>query len=138
MMDRLAKGLLRPINPYLSVLLGLFTLSWGAWVVNPFIKTFDEVETYRKAVEFAPEWAWGTWSIIAGASIIIAIWKNNVSLLSGALAFATWHWFTVGGMTWWGDWHNTAGLTYTFVALYSTSAYLNIRTNYVRVGRKEL
>lgn len=132
--EQLAKGILMPMNPYASALLGFLTLFWGLWIVNPFWDVFSTANVYHRALEFAPEWAWGTWSTTCGALIILSLYTGAAKLLSRSLAFAVWHWGTVSIMLWWGDWQNTAGLTYTFIALYTIFAYLNIKTNYVRMG----
>lgn len=132
-LDRFANGLLRPINPYASVILGLLTASWGIWLLMPW-ETFGTAKLYSKMDEFAPEWAWGTWALICGALIIFAVAKGLYKTLSFAIGFAVWHWATVSSMMWWGDWQNTGGLTYSFITLYCIYAYLNIKINYVQFG----
>ncbi len=133
-LERLARGLIKPMNPYGSSLLGFLTIMWGLWIVNPFWDVFQRAGVYSKALEFAPEWAWGTWSTVCGLAILASLWRNNAVWLCRAGAFAIWHWMTVSGMLWWGDWQNTAGLTYMFIGLYSVFVYLNMRVNYVRQG----
>lgn len=130
--ERFVAGLLRPINPYATAILGLLTLSWGLWIVNPFWSVFGSARVFSRAVEFAPEWAWGTWSTLCGAIIIFAVLRGKFKTLSFALGFAIWHWSTVAGMLWWGDWQNTAGITYTYIAIWTVYAWLNIKINYVR------
>jgi len=122
------------MNPYGSTLLGLLTFMWGLWIVNPFWSVFSRAGVYGKAMDFAPEWAWGTWSTICGLAILCALWRSSSVWLARASGFAVWHWFTISGMLWWGDWQNTAGLTYMFIGLYSVFAYLNIRVNFVKQG----
>ena len=134
--ERIACGLIKPINPYASVLLGIMTFMWGLWVVNPFWEVFTRAAVYSKAIEFAPEWAWGTWSTTCGLTIILALVKHSPVWVVRASGFAIWHWFTVSGMLWWGDWQNTAGLAYLFVGLYAVYVFLNIKVNWVRQGIK--
>lgn len=136
--DTIARGLLQPMNPYATSLLGFLTMTWGLWIVNPFWDVFSRAAIYSKALEFAPEWAWGTWSTCCGATILLSLYKGNTKILSFSLGFAVWHWSTVSGMFWWGDWQNTAGLTYMFISHYSIFAWLNIKTNFVRMGIKHI
>lgn len=133
-LEVLARGLLKPMNPYGSVLLGLLTTLWGLWILSPFWEAFDQADVYGKAVEFAPEWAWGTWATVCGLIILLALWRSSSIWLSRASGFAVWHWLTVAVMLWWGDWHNAAGLTYTFIGFYTVFVFLNIRVNYVKQG----
>lgn len=130
----MVSGLIQPMNLYASVLLGVMTFVWGVWVVNPFWHVFTRAAIYDKTLEFAPEWAWGTWSTVCGAALVAAVFKRSTRWVSRASAFAMWHWFTISLMFWWGDWQNTAGLTYMFIGLYATYIFLNVRLNWVRLG----
>lgn len=133
-MESLATGLLKPMNPNGAALLGLLTFFWGIWVVNPFWHVFVSADVYMRALEFAPEWAWGTWATATGIAIMCAVWHRDAVMLSRAACFSVWHWFTVSVMMWWGDWQNTAGLVYMFIGFYAVFVFLNIRVNYVRQG----
>ena len=132
-LDRIAEGLLRPTNPYTTIILGIMTAAWGIWILMPW-DTFGSAKLFSKMSEFAPEWAWGTWSILCGILLIIAIFKGLYSFLARTLMFSLWHWSAVSAMMWWGDWHNTGGLTYTFFAVYCAYRYFNIKINYVKFG----
>lgn len=134
--ERLARGLLTPINPYALSLLGFLTFFWGLWIVNPFWEVFGRADIYQRTLDFAPEWAWGSWSTACGALMLYGLFADRFRVLVPALIVGMWHWFTIAGMFWWGDWQNTAGLTYTFVALYTTYAYLNIKVNH-EIFRKQ-
>jgi hypothetical protein len=114
------------------------TTAWGIWIVNPFWSVFSTANVYHKALDFAPEWAWGTWSTACGVLMVCALYEGWTKWLGRALGFAVWHWWTVAGMLWWGDWQNTAGLTYTFIALYTTFTYLNIKANFIETGVKRI
>lgn len=134
-LERLARGLLKPMNPYASSILGMLTLMWGIWIVNPFWSVFASANVWHRAMQFAPEWAWGTWATVAGGAILFALFKGSTKWVARTLGFGIWHWWTVSGMLWWGDWQNTAGLTYMFIAIYTTFSYLNIKTNFVHMGQ---
>lgn len=127
--DRMAVGLLRPINPYASILLGIFTFLWGLWLALPF-ETFGRAAAlYSKMADIAPEWAWGAWSMAVGIITVVTITLKKKRWLSRAHAFSTWHWGTVSLMMWWGDWQNTGPVTYTMIAVYSAFLYLNVKVN---------
>lgn len=132
--DRIARGLLRPINPYSTLILGIFTTCWGLWMLSPWWSVFAQSSAYVKMEQFAPEWAWGCWSVIAGALVILAVFKGLYRWLSFALGFISWHWATVSLMLWLGDWQNIGGLTYMGIAVFSSYVYLNIKVNYVKFG----
>lgn len=137
-LERVARGVLRPINPYASSLLGALTFTWGLWILNPFWDVFSRANVYSKAMELAPEWAWGTWSTICGASILVELLRGKFRWLVFSLGFAVWHWSTIAAMMWLGDWQNTAGVVYSYVAVYTIYAYLNIKVNYLNKGHIHL
>lgn len=128
-LERVALGLAKPINPYSVVILGAMTFFWGLWIVNPFWDVFSHAAIFSKAAEFAPEWAWGTWATASGAFTLFGIFSARYKCLISALSVLMWHWWTIAGFYWWGDWQNTAVLTYSFVALFSTYAWLNMKLN---------
>jgi hypothetical protein len=132
--DRIAQGVLRPINPYSTLILGVFTGLWGLWVLLPQWDVFTSAALFSKVSEFAPEYAWGLWALTCGVIICAGIATGARRILSFALAFAMWHWWTIAGMFWWGDWQNTGGITYTFVAITCTYAWLNFKVNFVKTG----
>lgn len=136
--ERLAEGVLAPMNPYVSVVLGLLTFSWGLMVLNPAIDTFTRAAVYSEVLYFMPEWAWGLWATVCGLGILLGIFYAHSRPLACALGSTVWYWFTISGFFWWGDNHNTAGLTYGFIAIYALLAYLNIRVNYVKQGLKRI
>ena len=132
--DRIAQGLLRPINPYSTLILGFFTALWGLWVLLPQWSVFEHAQLFSRMAQFCPEWAWGSWAMTAGILIIVGVARGFYKSLSWALGFTVWHWATVASMLWWGDWQNTGGLTYTAIAVFTTYAYLNIKVNQVKFG----
>lgn len=122
------------MNPYGASLLGFMTFFWGLWIISPWWTVFDRAPVYSKALEFAPEWAWGTWATLCGLGLIISVLRRSTLWLARTGGFAVWHWVTVSVMLWWGDWQNTAGMTYMFVGFYAVFVFLNIRVNYVKRG----
>ena len=134
-LERIAQGMLRPINPYSTIILGTFTAFWGMWVLTPEWSVFGTADLYSKMREFAPEWAWGVWALTAGMLLVFCVFKGLYNNLSRALMFISWHWTTVAAFMWWGDWQNTGGVTYATVAIYSIYCYFNIKMNYADRGR---
>lgn len=130
--ERIIQGLLIPMNPNATIILGVFTTLWGLWILIPFWDVFNSAPLFSRVQEFAPEWAWGSWSVAAGLLLIVALRNDSRSSVSFALGFLTWHWFVISGLFWWGDWHNTGGLTYSFIGIYAMWAYLNYRINFVK------
>lgn len=130
--EKIIQGLLDPMNPSAVIILGAFTTLWGFWILLPFWDVFNSAPLFSKVQEFAPEWAWGTWAVCCGLLILAALHNSHAVLMSFALGFVTWHWFIISFLLWWGDWHNTGGLTYTFIGIYSAYAYLNWRVNFVK------
>lgn len=128
-LEHIAQGLLRPINPYGTILIGLLTLFWGLWIVSPFWAVFTRADVYSK-IDYFPELAWGSWSSACGFLICFSLWKGSFKWLARCLAFAGWHWTMVAIFLWWGDWQNTAGLTYTFIFIYCAYSYLNVKVNF--------
>lgn len=136
MLKRIGNKVMRlanPINPSWSILLGSFTFAWGAWVIFPWWNAFDTAKLYGKMLEFAPEWAWGTWALIAGAILMYSSMRCNYKLLVQALSFIGWHWFTVSTLMWFGDWQNPGPITYTMTTIYTLFFYLNIKLNYIGI-----
>jgi len=129
--DRLAMGLLRPINPYASILLGIFTFIWGLWLQMPW-GSFDGARLFSMMDRLAPEWAWGTFAMAVGALNIYTITRKKKKLLARSHGLATWHWGLVSLMMWLGDWQNTGGLTYSFIAIYASYCFLNVKINNVK------
>lgn len=132
--DKMAVGLLRPVNPYACILLGIFTFVWGLWLTLPFNTFGRATSLYSKMEIFAPEWAWGSWAMLVGVITVVTIMYKKKRWLARAHAFSAWHWATVSAMMWWGDWQNTGPVTYTFIAVYSAFLYLNIKVNNINFG----
>lgn len=132
-LDQIRDGLLRQVNPYACIILGMLTSAWGLWLLAPW-ETFTSAPVFSKLAQFVPEPMMGLWSLVCGLLIIGAVFRGLYKCLYLALGFAVWHWGTVSVLMWWGDWHNTGGLTYGFICLYCIYLYLNIKVNYSRYG----
>lgn len=127
--DKLAQSLLKPINPTVIVVLGLYTIIWGIWIANPLWEVFTRAPLYSAMEHLAPEWYWGVQAIVAGLFILRGALKPAYKNLITGAAIAAGHWFTIGMLYFIGDWQNTGGITAITFAIYSALVYLNIKTN---------
>lgn len=132
-MVKVIKGLIKPINPYASIILGAMTFIWGLWLLNPFWDVFDSAPIFRLMTGLAPEWVWGLAGSIAGLSLIICNLRRDLIGIAAGLWLVSWFWGTVSLMMWLGDYKNTGGLTYSFICLWSNYAYVNVKINYVNL-----
>lgn len=127
-LDRLLRSILQPINPAAILILGVFTTLWGLWVVSPFWQVFTSAQAFQY-FQWLPEPVWGTVAVLAGLAIINGVVRSSLrSLTTGAMIGFS-HWFIISIFFFAGDWHNTGGLTYLMIAVYSAFVWLNLRVN---------
>lgn len=128
--EKMARALLRPINPATVVLLGGYTVVWGLWIASPFWDVFGRAELYGILALVAPEWFWGVLAIVCGAATCIgAIKRSYRPLVTGAVV-SGWHWMMISILYFLGDPLSTGGITALTLAIYSAYLYLNIRLNF--------
>lgn len=126
----LTKALLKPINSATIIFLGVYTMTWGVWLGNPFWSVFTRAQLYNKMGELAPEAAWGGIAIIAGIVMCYGAFKPSYNaLVTGALT-AFFHWFTIATFYFWGDWQNTGGITSLTFSVFAAYMYVNMRVNH--------
>lgn len=128
--DIIAEALLKPVNTVVTVLLGFFTISWGLWVVNPFIDSFDS-QAFSALISFMPcEACWGLIAIFAGVMTLLGVWyKQEKTVFLGAESSAV-YWFILSIFFFIGDWTSTAWLTASFLFVLATYIYLNCKVRY--------
>lgn len=135
--DRLADTLLKPINPAVIVVLGMYTVLWGCWIVSPFWSVFPHAALFHIMASLASEYVWGGIAIASGLIIVRGAIKPiywNIEI--GALV-AFFFWLTIGILYFIGDWQNTGGITASCFALYSALIWVNIRVNRTHFGWTE-
>jgi hypothetical protein len=126
--NRLIRSILQPINPAAILILGVFTALWGIWVASPFWDVFTSADAYQY-LGMLPEPVVGGVAILAGLGIINGVLRASFrSLTTGAMIGFS-HWFTIAVFFFLGNWHNTAGITYLMIAVYSAFVWLNLRVN---------
>lgn len=128
MCEAVIRALLQPINPAFNSILGFFSISWGVWVAAPWWDVFTTAEAFRRTL--VPESFWGSLAIAVG---ILILWssfepKYRRLIVSLGLAAAFWGWASLTLL--FGDWRNTAWITYGWVAVSSIAVYLNVRVNH--------
>ena len=125
----LAKALLKPINTSAIVLLGVYTVLWGLWLIAPWWDVFTVAALYSQMAAIAPEWVWGMVALVCGSATMYGAIKPSYKTLSIGALVAGWHWTMVSVFYFSGDWHNTGGITAFIFAVYAAFVYLNIRVN---------
>lgn len=128
--ERLARALLKPINPSVIIILGLYTVVWGFWIANPFWSVFGTASLYSAMMQFvANEYFWGGIAIAAGLTTMRGALKPSYwNLIAGSFV-AFMHWFIIALFYFAGDWMNTGGITALTFAIYSGIIWLNIKVN---------
>jgi hypothetical protein len=129
MLKGLVKRLLLPANPSAIILMGLYTILWGLWLINPWWDVFTSADLYSRMSELAPEWLWGLTAIMTGATIVYGAVRPSYKTLCVGAVVGGWHWLMSSAMYFMGNWQNTGGITSLFISLYSVFIYINIRAN---------
>lgn len=126
---RLATTILKPINPSVIIILGVYTVVWGLWLVNPFWTVFTQAALYSAMAAIAGEAVWGTIAIIAGAFIVRGALKPSYKNLQFGALVGFLHWLMIGMLYLVGDVFNTGGITSLTFAIYAGIIWLNVRIN---------
>lgn len=130
MLDVIARTLLTSLGTSVIFLLGLYTMLWGAWVINPFWDTFSQASLYSEMHATGGEFFWGAFALVTGAVTSWGAIKARPPYIYHGTAAASWHWAVVGTFYFMGDFRNTGGITALFLALLSLCIYLNVKVNY--------
>lgn len=125
---KLAKAMLKPVNPTAIILLGVFTLVWGFWVGNPFWEVFSQAHMYS-LLSFAPEWAWGLFAGISGIVICHGAFTRAIGSLILGAKVGGFFWLVVSLLFIAGNWMDPGGITALLLAVYSFFIYLNLKVN---------
>lgn len=126
--SKIVSDLLRPINTSGIILLGVFSVIWGLWVVNPFWNVFDRAPVYE-ALAYAPEWAWGAAAVIVGVAMLAGVFFNSYESLTRGAKAGFYFWLIVAILFFVGDWQNTGGLAYLLITVYCAFVWVNIKVN---------
>lgn len=114
-----------PIEPT-EFFLGLLSLCFGLWLVNPFADTFNTVSTYRYITTLIPEPLLGVVMSLLGLIRIKALLYDNASLrrFIGLLGNVVWLFLSIGAFM--GNPAATAVPVFGVVSLVSLWIYLRL------------
>jgi len=133
LIDKLAAILLEPVNEVVTVFLGIYTVLWGLWVLNPLVDTFTTAKLYSALMAFLPnEILWGSIAVFFGLMTMVALAKRMPKNLFYGSAASALHWGVISIFYFIGDTANTGGITALFLAVLSTYIYLNHKVNYTK------
>lgn len=127
--DKIAVSILKPINPSLIIILGLYTVTWGLWLASPWWAVFTQAAAYSAMAALAPELYWGLQALVAGSFITYGAVQQNFKLIQRGAIIGFFHWFLIGCMYFIGDWQTTGGITSVFIAIYSAIVWVNLKVN---------
>lgn len=127
--EKIALTILKPINPTLIIVLGVYTVLWGLWLISPFWDVLTTASLYQAMEALAPESFWGAVAIASGALIMRGALKPSAENLEIGALTGFFHWFIIGIMYLVGDWMNTGGITALTFAIYCGIVWVNIKVN---------
>lgn len=128
--EKLAHALLLPINPTAVIILGVYTVVWGFWLLNPFWTVFTQASLYSVLAALAPEWFWGSLAVICGSFTVYGAIRRRYKPLVRGAAISGWHWLMIATFYFMGDPFNTGGITALTFCIYAAFVYLNLRVNF--------
>src|SRR4051812_15997924 len=105
-MEKVADSLMRPINPTLILILGLYTVTWGLWLICPWFTVFTHAAVYSQMSALACETVWGLFAVGTGLLTIRGATKPSYKNLHIGSFFAALFWLVIALMYFAGDWAN--------------------------------
>lgn len=128
---RLARGMMRPLNPNAIVILAVYTFAWGTFVGNPIWTVFDQAPLYDWLNSVMREFYWGLIGSAVGVIMMYGVVRQTVRALSIGAFIGSLYWWMIAFGYFKGDWQNTGGLTAATFGFYCGYIYLNLRLNRV-------
>lgn len=129
MFDNIAKSLLKPINPSVIIILGVYTVIWGLWILSPFWSVFSTATIYSAMHQIGSEFFWGAAAVFCGAITIRGAVKPSYPNLKMGSFIGFFHWLVIGILFFMGDAAATGGITALTFATYSALVWVNIKVN---------
>lgn len=127
--DSVAETILRPLNPTLIIVLGVYTVLWGLWILIPLWMVFPLAPHYAIMAALAPEWFWGVIAIVAGCFTIHGALRPKYRNLKWGAIVGFFHWTTIGFLYLFASWQSTSWLSAFAFATYCGLIWLNIKVN---------
>ena len=126
-MDNLALNLIRPINPSVIVLLGLYTVLWGVWIM--FFPVFDVLPAFAPIASFTTKEAMGVVAWTVAVFICRGAFIPSYSNLRIGSAMAASYWLFFGIMLLIGQYQDPIGLASIFFGIYAALVWMNLGVN---------
>ena len=71
----------------------LVAICWGVWVANPWFSVYESApDIYAGPAEVAPEWIWGTFTLVVGLAQLLALARANRDMRKHAAFVAFFMW----------------------------------------------
>lgn len=128
-LEELRQTLLKPINPAIIVVLGLYTVIWGIWLCLPMFSVFSYSATFSVMSTYGTEPLWGGIAISAGLITIRGALKPIFWNIEIGSLVSFFFWLVIAIFFFVGDWHGPEWLSAAAFALYSGIIWLNIKVN---------
>jgi hypothetical protein len=127
--EQVAASILRPINPSLIIVLGVFTIVWGLWIINPWSSAFGSAAIYSAMSNLLPEVGWGLIAVVAGSGIIHGALKLSYRNLQTGSFIGFFHWFIISLLYFFSNLSDPTGVMALTFAIYSALVWVNIKVN---------
>lgn len=128
--ERLAQQLLKPINPTIIIVLGIYTIVWGLWIACPFFDVFTASPLYATMAGIGSEYIWGSIAMVSGLIICRGAIKPRFGNIQFGAFIGFFHWTLISILYFIADWHSTAGLSAAAFAVYSGLVWVNTKVNH--------
>lgn len=128
--EKIAVRLLEPINPSFIIILGIYMVVWGLWVLCPWWDVFGVSTAFATMASISTEYFWGTLSILVGLIVCRGALKPSAKNVRLGALVAFFHWLLLSVLYFMGDWHATGGLTAATFCIYSCLVWVNVKVNH--------
>jgi len=120
--------LLDPINPHLSILIGLLNIVFGMWTI--LVPPPDTAVIYPYLQYFQPGEPWGFVILIVGIWMLYVHFFHRVRYLFLPMSVNGVMWSIMTALVAFGDWHASVWILMSFVAIYSLFVAANLKVNF--------
>lgn len=104
---------------------GLFTLLWGLWLLNPLLDTFTSSPSFRAMLELGPEWVWGLVTATIGGLQLAALIADRPQARKHLAMLLVLLWMFVSGTFAYANVATTAAIAYPMIAF--CAAWVRVR-----------
>lgn len=105
-----------------ELLIALTAIVWGGWLISP-IDTFGSTPTARVFHNIAPEWVWGVVMVATGTHLLLAIWRDKLTMRRLSLVMLSLLWLAIWAIFVLGNWRSTATVIYLFWVILCAVSY---------------